>query len=157
MPRHTSRLSGHPSILDAVINYRGARRSGIISGISLSGQRRGFIEDGLSNPSILDGGIDLFSRNGYLLWGVSSSPGNVKLKLSFGGKSGKRSKRAAPWKLLCKISRYDRGRSWFWKKKHRTGKFFILKIPRFLFFLRKPRLNIYGVYEFSNLILPKEI
>lgn len=94
MPRHTSRLSGHPSILDAVINYRGARRSGIISGISLSGQRRGFIEDGLSNPSIPDGGIDLFSRNGYLLWGVSSSPGNVKLKLSFGGKSGKRSKRA---------------------------------------------------------------
>lgn len=48
MPRHTSRLSGHPSILDAVINYRGARRSGIISGISLwpttRVYRRWFIE-----------------------------------------------------------------------------------------------------------------
>lgn len=156
MPRHTSRLSGHPSILDAVINYRGARRSGIISGISLSGQRRGFIEDGLSNPSIPDGGIDLFSRNGYLLWGVSSSPGNVKLKLSFEGNQ-ERDRNEPRRGTFCARYPVTIVEGADFKKKHRAGKFFILKIPRFLFFLRKPRLNIYGVYEFSNLILPKEI
>lgn len=89
MPGHTSRPPGHPSILEAVINYRGARRSKELFLVLASGQRRGFIEDGLSNPSIPYGGDrSLFSKRGVYPLGRSSR-GKCKIegRLSFEGKS----------------------------------------------------------------------
>lgn len=98
MPGHTSRPPGHPSILEAVINYRGARRSKELFLVLASGQRRGFIEDGLSNPSIPYGGIDLSSRNaGYILWDAHLLGENVKLKGGSRSKGNReRSKRITP-------------------------------------------------------------
>lgn len=116
MPGHTSRPPGHPSILEAVINYRGARRSGIISGISLwpttRVYRRWFIE---SIDSII-GGIDLSSRNGVYPLGRSSSRENVKLKEGSRSKGNrKRWKRITPSFFRgirpVTIDGYNRGRS----------------------------------------------